>query len=1052
MDRPVNPGIASAFIAEALSYLPKILEALEVNGQGSSDRAALEEAHRLVHTIRGAAAIVGFQTVSDRAATVESELETVVNTEQDLSADDAKRLQFMVCEIGAEVDRIAAESLPSDLPSEFDESWGEPDSDGATVGDASFDLSAADEELIADETALVDDGSFGEEDNIAPAAAARASAHATDELPVDDEVPAELMDVFVVEAADHLQIISRTLSGLQSAPEDRATLQELRRSVHTLKGAAGMVGFRTVSQLAHRMEDLLDALYDGEVPSTKDTTAVLFAGADSLHHLVTGEGDQEAIRAGIPALYARLTAALKGDAAGAAAAPAASAPTPAAPRSQKSSTAGHALPIAPTPSETPSKSTGTGAGAAKKRGIGPKRSTGESRRNKQRQNVRVGVERLDELINLVGEMVINRSAFQQYLTNISRELQELGQSVTRLRLLWSKLETEYEVGAPMGRTGKWAGNAPSPSEMSKPDAAAAHGFDELEWDQYTESHLLSRQLSETVGDIDAVSRQLHESITSFEGDFSRMKRLTTDAQDRLLRLRMVPIGTQATKLERIVRMTAEQRGKQVDFTLEGEGVALDRPILDEVSEALLHLLRNAVDHGVEAPDVREKNKKSPRAKVTVRASYEGAHAIIQVSDDGRGLNFARMRDVAVRDGFLLPEDAAVMTERDLQALIFRPKFSTASEISEVSGRGVGLDVVKDKILQLNGTVSVASVPGNGATFTLRLPLTLAVARVLLVKAGGQTFALPAPTISRVLRVDREEVEEDGEVREVGLEGVQYRAFHVLKALGQEQRPEDATNRVSALILASPDNPAAVIVDQFLEARDVVVTMLTGHLRKVRGVSGATVLGDGQVVVILNPDELLSQLDAATQRVGQPAARQMVTPIDHATRTLRILVVDDSLSVRQVLANLVRRVGWTPLVARDGLEALETLQRESTLPDLIFSDVEMPRMDGYELTSTVKADPKMKRVPVVFITSRAGDKHRRRGFEVGAAGYLVKPFDEQALLTLVARLTGVQPDRGLASADSGNAGGGASGGPRDQGNASTSMTERGASGESGEQVS
>jgi chemosensory pili system protein ChpA (sensor histidine kinase/response regulator) len=309
--------------------------------------------------------------------------------------------------------------------------------------------------------------------------------------------------------------------------------------------------------------------------------------------------------------------------------------------------------------------------------------------------------------------------------------------------------------------------------------------------------------------------------------------------------------------------------------------------------------------------------------------------------------------------------------------------------------------------------------------------------VLLVKAGGQTFALPAPTITRVLRVDREDVERDGEVREVALEGVSYPATHVLKALGAEERQEDKSSRVSALILASPDNPAALIVDQFLEARDVVVTMLTGHLRRVRGLAGATVLGDGQVVIILNPDELLQQ--SATQRTGVAAVRQMPVPIDQHARTLRILVVDDSLSVRQVLANLVRRVGWTPLVARDGLEALETLQREPMLPDLIFSDVEMPRMDGYELTSTVKADPKMKRVPVVFITSRAGDKHRRRGFEVGAAGYLVKPFDEQALLTLVARLTGVQPDHGLTS-ESGGA------------NASASMTERGGEDVTGEQVS
>jgi chemosensory pili system protein ChpA (sensor histidine kinase/response regulator) len=1021
-ERPVPPAVAAAFIAEALSYLPKILEALEVGGPETGvpgfetgEKTSLEEAHRLVHTIGGAAAIVGFQSVGDRAKTVELELEQVVSAGASLDPDNAKRLQFMVCEIGAEVDRLAAETLPA----EFDENWGEDQvaAGEETIADDSFEVVPA-AQGFEDETAFAGaDGfggeSFGEEDNHPPAAAA-ADAHA--ELPVDDVVPAELMDVFVVEAQDHLQTIARTLSALHEAPEDRAVLQELRRSVHTLKGAAGMVGFRTVSQLAHRMEDLLDVLYDGDVASTKDTTTILFAGADALHHLVTGEGDQEEIRRGIPSLYTRLAAALKGKAGEAAGA------APVAAASEPQTPAHHATPAAPAKPYTPSAGTKSSTAnyavppesPSEQKKIGPRRGTGKGR-TKARQHVRVAVERLDELINLVGEMVINRSAFQQYLMNISRELQELGQSVGRLRLLWSKLETEYELGTPMGRAAgrrAAAAQAAAANDPNKPTAAEAHGFDELEFDQYTESHLLSRQLSETVGDIDAVSHQLHESITSFEGDFSRMKRLTTDAQDRLLRLRMVPIGTQATKLERVVRMTAEQRGKRVDFTLEGEGVALDRPILDEVSDALLHLLRNAVDHGVEAPDDRQKVGKEARARVSVRASYEGAHAIIQVSDDGRGLNFQRMRDVAVKEGFLLPEDAADMTERELQALIFRPKFSTAEEISEVSGRGVGLDVVKEKIQQLNGTVSVASKPGQGATFTLRLPLTLAVARVLLVKAGGQTFALPAPTISRVLRVDREEVEQDGEVREVSLEGVHYPAMHVLKALGTQEYQEEVLPRVSALILASPDNPAALIVDQFLEARDVVVTMLTGHLRKVRGLAGATVLGDGRVVIILNPDELLSEV-STTQR-DKATVKQMPVPIDQHARTLRILVVDDSLSVRQVLANLVRRVGWTPLVARDGLEALETLQREAVLPDLIFSDVEMPRMDGYELTSTVKADPKMKRVPVVFITSRAGDKHRRRGFEVGAAGYLVKPFDEQALLTLVARLTGVQPDRGLTT--------------------------------------
>jgi chemosensory pili system protein ChpA (sensor histidine kinase/response regulator) len=988
MDRPVNPGVTSAFIAEAMSYLPQILEALEVAGQGPANPAGLEDAYRLVHTIRGASSLVGFASISDRAAAVETALEQIVVKGGELGGDDARHLQEMVCEIGAEIDRLATDAGAGGFD---DDSWMDAnlsdDGDGQPGASASASGGGGDDDAAADV-----DMSF------------------------DDEVPPELMDVFVVEAQDHLQTIARTLSVLKTTPDDRGTLQELRRSVHTLKGAAGMVGYRTVSQLAHRAEDLLDALYDGEIQGTPETTSLLFSSADMLHQLVSGEGDLNAHKATIQSLYARFAVILKplaasgGGGGGQAGAHGAG-----------SSSSGDTGVFGPLDGETGEWSSPDSgmfrapeSGAIAKPGKAAPTSTtarqpGETaaaaaRRNKARQHVRVQIDKLDDLINLVGELVINRSTVQQYLANITRELQELGQSVTRLRMLWSKLETEYEIGTPMGRMGggRFMGGHTEPQHPRHGEAA--HGFDELEFDHYTETHMMSRQLSETVGDIDAVQRQLTDTVAAFDGDFSRMKRLTTDAQDRLLRLRMVPLGSQATRFDRVVRVTAESLGKQVEFAMDGEAVALDRPILDELGDAMLHILRNAVDHGIEAPDVREAVGKPPKAKITVKAFYEGAHAIIQVIDDGRGLNLSALRDVALREGHVTPDQLHEMSDRDLHMLIFRPQFSTARQVSEVSGRGVGLDVVKEKIQQLNGTVTVDSVPGRGVTFTLRLPLTLAVARVLIVKAGKHTLAVPATSIARVLRVDREEVEVEGEIHEVKLEGESYAAVHLLKALGHEPRPEDKTSRVSALILASTENRTALVVDHLVEARDVVVTMLTGHLKRVRGLAGATVLGDGQVVVILNPDELLAH--AGALRAAQGGVRPALPERETA---LRILVVDDSLSVRQVLSGLVKRAGWTAMLARDGLEALEMLQREATPPDLIFSDVEMPRMDGYELTSTVKADPKLKRTPVVFITSRAGEKHRRRGFEVGAAGYLVKPFDEQALLSLVYRLLGVRPD-------------------------------------------
>jgi chemosensory pili system protein ChpA (sensor histidine kinase/response regulator) len=984
MDRPVNPGVASSFIGEAMSYLPRILEVLEP-GAAPLDLAALEEAYRLVHTIKGSSSIVGFSALSELAGGVEDALEQVVAGHHDLDTDRARALQELVCGIGAELDRLAMEN--GGLSGTLTDDWGDDPSD-------------------------------------APAASPRAGSAqgpASDplEIDIDDAVPAELMEVFMLEAQDHLQIIARTLSILQEQPDDRDTLQELRRSVHTLKGAAGMVGFRVVGQLAHRMEDLLDALYDGHIAGSAGTTSLLFASADVLHQLVAGEGDTGDLHSDIQGLYLRFSAMLPAhDERAEPLAPAVSiAPDPVigawpAPQTQTqapgASTNASAAPHAPAASPAPSIGTPAGPGTGQIIPRDPRRgvpAAGPGGRKKAKHSVRVDVGRLDELISLVGELVINRSSLQQYLSNLTNELDELGQSVSRLRLLWSKLETEYEIGMPAARSGRWVPQAEQPA--SKPAAHEAYGFDELEFDHYTESHLLSRQLSEVVGDIDAVQRQLRDSVSSFDGDFSRMKRLTTDAQERLLQLRMVPIGTLTTKLERVVRVTAENLGKAIEFVVEGEQVALDRPILDELGDAMLHLLRNAVDHGIERPDARRASGKPERARVLVRARYDGAHAIIQVVDDGRGLDLEALRNVARREGYATGKELEEMSERDLHMLIFRPKFSTAHAITDVSGRGVGLDVVKEKIQQLNGTVNVESAPGRGVTFTVRLPLTLAVARVLLVRAGRQTFAMPATAIGRVLRLDKEDIESDGNERRIKLEGQAYNAVHLLNALGARHDIDDNVQRLSALIL-NAEWPTALIVDQFLEARDVVVTMLSGHLRKIHGLAGATVLGDGTVVIILNPEDLVEH--AAMGGAAEAMARPMVPEIDRES-VLRILVVDDSLSVRQVLAGLVRRQGWTPLLARDGLEALEILQREAVPVDLIFSDVEMPRMDGYELASAVRADAKFKQVPLVFITSRAGEKHRRRGFEVGASGYLVKPFDEHALLELIERLVGGRVDGG-----------------------------------------
>jgi chemosensory pili system protein ChpA (sensor histidine kinase/response regulator) len=394
-------------------------------------------------------------------------------------------------------------------------------------------------------------------------------------------------------------------------------------------------------------------------------------------------------------------------------------------------------------------------------------------------------------------------------------------------------------------------------------------------------------------------------------------------------------------------------------------------------DPLLHLLRNCVDHGVERDDERRSAGKPETGRIFIHAFYQGTQVVIQVGDDGRGIEPERLRTAAVRGGFLSPADAADADLEGLHQLLFVPGFSTAGEVSEISGRGVGLDIVRSRVAKLKGSIAVDSTVGKGTTFSIRLPMTLAIVRSLLVSAHGKTFAIPIQAVSQIIRVEKSAIGKVADGRVIFHGGRVFSLFQLGKTLALPTLTEEEPAVMPVLITYAGSREVAVQVDKIVAAREIVVKTLGTHLRRVHGMIGATVMGDGAVVPILNLPELVE--------------------------SMKVMIVDDSVSVRRVVSTMIKSQGWTPIQAKDGLDAFEQLQRSATPPDAILLDVEMPRMSGYELLATLRSQEKFTGVPIVMVTSRAGEKHRRKAMELGANEYTVKPFLEDALVSLLRKL-------------------------------------------------
>ena len=555
------------------------------------------------------------------------------------------------------------------------------------------------------------------------------------------------------------------------------------------------------------------------------------------------------------------------------------------------------------------------------------------------------------------------------------------------------METEYEVLAlsenSFARTGTDNGRAHEEFPRSSAVQArttSTQDFDELEFDRYTEFHLSTRELTETTNDIGALGGQLKYIISDFNSYLDLQGRLSGEIQDRLLRLRMLPFASIATRLHRTVRVTAKKLGKKVNLVIEGEQVELDKTVMEEISDPLLHILRNSVDHGIENIEKRKSLDKTEVGEIKLKAYNEGTQVFIEISDDGAGVNTELVRSLAVERGYVSESDATNLSESGIYSLIFEPGFSTSDSIHEISGRGVGMDVVKSTISKMKGTVNITSEQNKGMTTIIRLPMSLAITRVLMLKSNDETFAIPSADVIQIVRMTKTEIDNLGEGKMIHFRDNFYPLINLGEMLNLKN-PQDPTIEVFPILIINVGaNQFALQVDRILEAREIVIKNLGTEIGNVHGIAGATLTGDGSVVLIINPIDFINEKVDVNEF---SSASSFETDIQSGI--LDVLIVDDSLSVRRVLSNTVRNNGWNPNTAKDGLEALEMIQRVEKNPDVILLDIEMPRMDGYELASSLKSNKLYKDIPIIIITSRAGEKHKQKAFEIGVDDYLTKPY-------------------------------------------------------------
>ena len=955
----IVPALYGIFISETATHLEVMRAELEV----LKDHGVVSDALlRASHTLAGIAGTIRLDDMRELGHALERAL-------QQLSYDSVSEFdQMLVSEAVAALDTMAtrvADRIPPDPAPELIERL--ETAAVAAAQNAQNEASAATAAAILLRAAASDQP---EQTAVAPLAAApaqpaQAAAPQVIELPaaaapprgagpseveeieaerrqprMQDEIDPQLLPVFLEEAGELVPAIGNTLRAWRADTADASLGQNLQRLLHTLKGSARMAGAMGLGELTHNMETRIDnAVALGSLPAS------LF---DSMETSLDRMGY----------LYDRLQN-----------------PALLEPRDEEQQ-----------PDVAPAV-IGSGGDVAAPTAVEGAQPVGAPR---EVEGARAGVLRvradvIDRLVNQAGEVSIARTRIEGEMRVLKAALQELTDNMQRLRAQLREVEIQAET-----------------QMQSKQQIVneSKEGFDALEFDRFSRFHELTRMMAESVNDVGTVHQNLTGALDETDAALAAQSRMSRDLQQDLMRIRMVPFSSIGDRLYRIVRLTAKELGKRANLDIRGGQIEMDRSVLERITAPFEHLLRNAITHGLESTSERLAAGKNETGEMRLDLRQEGNDVVLALADDGAGLNLARIREKAIKQGLMKADDQP--TDSELAEFIFRPGFSTATDITQLAGRGVGMDVVKSEVVALGGRVEINTEPGKGAKFTLYLPLTLAVTQAVLVRAGGRMFAVPGSMVEQVMQLRPKDIAVARDSGHAELHNRRYALHYLLRLLALPEVAAAAPRRTTPLLfLRSGIDVVAVEVDEMVGNQEIVVKNVGPQIAAIAGITGATVLGTGEIVLILNP-VILAQRAQRSAVAGEAQAPINMAPVPVPVAEVVapvIMVVDDSLTVRKVTGRLLAREGHQFVTAKDGIDALEQLQ--NLVPAVMLVDIEMPRMDGFDLSRNVRADARLKHIPIIMITSRMADKHRAYAKEIGVNVYLGKPFQEDELLGHIA---------------------------------------------------
>jgi chemotaxis protein histidine kinase CheA len=775
---------------------------------------------------------------------------------------------------------------------------------------------------------------------------------------------------FQEEANEYLQRLNESVIALETTPEDAALIDQMLRDAHTLKGSSRMVGLMDVSDISHRLEDLMVSIRDGEVQYTPEMSDLFFEALDVIVFLSENAGKDVETDIDLEDLSARLSQLAESGELGAT--PDAEEPTQekapkrkspkektASAKASKKATKKATKKAAGEPTvanEPADEADPLGESDAEMQDARPE----DALKPKIQPTIRVRTSQVDALLNLISEVVISRiktDGRTSDLRTLHDKANDAWQEWTRLRGMLDAL-----------------------------------GLDEDGREDVVES----------VGHLDAtmlgLRRELIDFVKGYTEDASRASTVVSDLQSEGMRLRMLPVSTVFNGFPRAVRDLAREFDKEVELTLEGESTELDKKVLEEINDPLVHIMRNAVDHGIEAPDVREEAGKPRKGHIRLAARQEGDNIVIEIEDDGAGIDPDAVRAAAVRKGYISEAEAAALSDREATFLIFEQGFSTSAIITEISGRGVGMDVVRQFIVdKLRGSLNVSTRLREGTTFQLTIPLTLAIIRALVLQVGTQVFAIPTSSIEETIRIDASDV-----VKVEGREVIRRQRRNIpLVRLGDVigiDHASDPGSKVPLVVVGFSGHRLGFIADAFLGEQQIVIKSLGSHLRKVENVAGVTVLGAGQVVPILSIPDLMGN---ARHIAG--IRTRAATRTESEERRRKVLICEDSFTTRELERSIFEAAGYDVEVAMDGKEGIDKL-RGGLGVDAVITDVQMPNMTGFELTRAIKSDDILEQIPVIIVTSLEREEEKAEGVEAGADAYITKSvFNQDTLLETVERL-------------------------------------------------